>query len=290
MLIANLAGRLSLLQDHLALDVERASDGEFGPDPQAAYEDWATFSTWASGVQVDGHALAVRFAQRDLGPPVPRPSQVFAIGLNYADHAAEADLQVPEHLVVFTKFASCLTGADVDVRLSGDRVDWEAELVVVIGRGGRDVPVADAWSRVAGLCVGQDLSDRTVQSRGAPAQFSMGKSFAGYGPVGPAVVTLDALAGHDVDALRITCEVVDQDGAAPRVLQDGSTADMVFDVPELVSRLSAVVDLHPGDLIFTGTPAGVGLGRDPQEFLRPGQVLTTRIEGVGAIRQRLVRP
>lgn len=290
MRIANLSGRLSLLHGRSALDVERASAGKFGPDPQAAYDDWPAFAAWAATVRVDGDAAAAPFEDRDLATPVPRPSQVFAIGMNYADHAAEAGLEVPEHLVVFTKFASCLTGADVDVPLSGDRVDWEAELVVVVGRGGRDVPTAEAWSHVAGLAVGQDLSDRTVQSRGTPAQFSIGKSFAGYGPVGPAVVTLDELAGHDLDALRVTCEVAGQDGGAPRVLQDGSTADMVFGVPEVVARLSAVVELNPGDLIFTGTPAGVGLGRSPQEFLRPGQVLTTRIEGVGEIRQHLVRP
>ena len=285
MRIANLAGRLTLLEGALALDVERASAGRFTADPQAAYLDWTAFTSWAAEVRVEGHARAAPFANRDLETPVPRPSQVFAIGLNYADHAAEAHLDVPDELVVFTKFASCLTGPDVDVQLSGDRVDWEAELVLVIGRGGRDISVVDAWDHVAGLSVGQDLSDRTVQSRGKPAQFSMGKSFAGYGPVGPAVVTLDELADSDIDALSIRCEIVGADGVT-RVLQAGSTRAMVFGVPDLLARLSAVVELRPGDLIFTGTPAGVGLGRDPQEFLHAGQTLTTSIEGLGAIRQR----
>jgi 2-keto-4-pentenoate hydratase/2-oxohepta-3-ene-1,7-dioic acid hydratase in catechol pathway len=222
-----------------------------------------------------------------IGPCVPRPVNFVCIGLNYADHAAEAHLEVPEHLVVFTKFASCLTGPDVAVALSGDRVDWEAELVVVIGRGGRDIAAADAWDHVAGLAVGQDLSDRTVQSYGRPAQFSMGKSFAGFGPVGPAVTTLDALGGAAADALAIRCEVTDPDGTV-RVLQDGTSADMLFGVPEIIHRLTAVVELRPGDVVFTGTPAGVGLGREPQEFLRAGQVLTTTIEGLGSIRQRLL--
>lgn len=285
MRIANLAGRAGLLHEGCAVDVERASAGAFGADPQGLYDDWAAFTAWASGVDVAGHPQAVSYEPRDLGCPVPRPSQVFAIGLNYADHAAESQLEVPEHPVVFTKFASSLAGPDVEVSLSGERVDWEAELVVVVGSGGRGIDAGQAWDHVAGLAVGQDLSDRTVQSRGAPAQFSLGKSFAGYAPVGPAVVTLDELAGHDVDDLRISCEVTEDGGT--RVLQEGSTGSMVFGVAELLARLSDVVELRPGDLLFTGTPAGVGLGRRPQEFLKPGQVLTTRIEGLGEIRQQL---
>lgn len=289
MRVANLQGRSVLIDGTAAVDVEQASRGRFGADPQAVWGDWAEFSTWASGVHVAGHELSQPFEPGDLQAPVPRPSQVFGIGLNYAEHAAESQMTLPEHPLVFTKFPSSVAGPDVTVRLTGDRVDWEAELVIVIGRGGRDIEVGDAWDAIAGFTVGQDLSDRTVQSRGNPAQFSMGKSFQNFAPIGPAVVTLDELrAGHDPDALRIGCRIADVDGGEERVLQDGSTSDLIFSVPQLVARLSGIVALLPGDLIFTGTPSGVGLGRDPQVFLRDGQVLTTEIEGLGTIRQQFV--
>lgn len=286
MRIANLAGRAVLLSDSKAVDIEKASAAKFAADPQSLWSDWAAFLSWGAVVDVDQHPEGKPYDSGDLQAPVPRPRQVFGIGLNYADHAAESKLELPENPLVFTKFPSSVTGPDATIRLSGDRVDWEAELVVVIGVGGRGLPVAGAWDAVAGLTVGQDLSDRTVQNWGNPAQFNLGKSFAQYGPTGPAVVTVDEVrANHDLDALTIRCSVADTVGGARRVLQEGTTSDMIFSVPELVSRLSAIVDLQPGDLIFTGTPAGVGLGRDPQVFLVPGQQLTTEIEGLGAIRQ-----
>lgn len=236
---------------------------------------------------IDPETLPPLPPETRLGPCVGGTRNVVAIGLNYADHAAEASMELPENPLVFTKFPSSLTGADATVRLTGDRVDWEAELVVVIGRGGRDIPKDEAWDAVAGLTVGQDISDRTVQNWGKPAQFNLGKSFENYAPTGPAVVTLDELrsAGHDPAALRIHCEIADEPGGAPRTLQDGTTADLIFPVDELVARLSAIVELRPGDIIFTGTPSGVGLGRTPQVFLQPGQRLTTEIEGLGTIRQ-----
>lgn len=289
MQIANLSGRAVVIEGPWALDIEGASGGRFSADPQAVWNRWPDFAAWAAEVEVEGHPDAVRYREPDLGPPVPRPSQVFAVGLNYADHAAEANLDVPDNPIVFTKFPSSLVGPDVTVRLSGDRVDWEAELVLVVGSGGRDIAEAQAWEAIAGLTVGQDLSDRTVQSWGKPPQFNLGKSFQGYGPTGPAVVTLDEVRrAYDPDALRIRCEVVDSDGGEPRLLQDGTTADLIFAVAPLVARLSAIVELFPGDLIFTGTPAGVGMGRTPQVFLQPGQRLRTEIEGVGVIRQTFV--
>ncbi len=283
MRIANRGGRAVLLGQGVALDVATASSGRFGPDPMAVYRAWREFAAWASGIDVGADPAAQPVEGAGLDAPVPAPQQVFAIGLNYADHAKETGMALPEDPLVFTKFPSALAGPETTVRLSGDRVDWEAELVAVVGEGGRDLPAT--WDAVAGLTVGQDLSDRTVQNRGDRPQFGLGKSFAGYAPTGPAVVTIDELrAGHDLDALRIGCRV-SEDGGEERVLQDGTTADLVFTVPELVHRLSAVVELRPGDLIFTGTPSGVGLGRSPQEFLKPGQVLTTEIEGLGTIRQ-----
>jgi 2-keto-4-pentenoate hydratase/2-oxohepta-3-ene-1,7-dioic acid hydratase in catechol pathway len=285
MRIGNLDGRLVLIDERRALDVETASDARFSSDPQAVYSRWDEFTEWAS---TQDAATGAVYEARDLAAAVPRPSQVFAIGLNYANHAGESGFAVPADPVVFTKYVSSLTGADVDVALTGDRVDWEAELVAVIGRGGRDIPESQAWLHVAGLTVGQDLSDRTIQFWGDPPQFSLGKSGAGFAPLGPWVVTVDEVAAeHDENALGIRCVLIDEDGTE-RVLQNGNTRDLIFTIPELVARLSAVVELLPGDIIFTGTPEGVGVGRDPQEFLRAGQMLRTEIEGVGIIRQRFV--
>lgn len=281
--IANVRGRLCLVDDSGAIDVAGASDGRFGPAPADAYEHWDDFAAWLDAAD---HTDVERtpFAPEDLMAPVPRPSQIFAIGLNYADHAAEAAMDLPEHLVVFTKFGSSLSGASTEVPLSGPTMDWEAELVVVIGRAGRDIAEADSWDHVAGLAVGQDLSDRTVQSRGKPAQFSLGKSLAGFAPVGP-VLPVSKVSGRD--SLGIRCTVTMPDGSE-RVLQNGTTADMIFSVPSIISRLSAIVELRPGDLIFTGTPSGVGLGRDPQEFLAAGSTLRTEIDQLYPITQRIV--
>jgi 2-keto-4-pentenoate hydratase/2-oxohepta-3-ene-1,7-dioic acid hydratase in catechol pathway len=156
-------------------------------------------------------------------------------------------------------------------------VDWEVELVAVIGRAAHRVPADDAWAYVAGLTVGQDLTERITQWSGsAPQQFSLGKSYPGFGPLGPAVVTLDEF--DDPADLRIGCEV---NGVS---MQSASTSEMTFNVPELVSRLSAVLPLLPGDLIFTGTPAGIGATRVPPVFLKAGDELVSRIEGIGTLR------
>ncbi len=262
MRIANRSDRLVLISDSRTLDVARASGGRFDADPQGVWSVWPDFRRWSAGVDVDEHPDAEPLDPARLGAPVPRPRQIFAIGLNYADHAAEAGMELPENPLVFTKFPSSLAGPLSTVRLSGDRVDWEAELVLVIGAGGRDIARGEAWEAVAGLTVGQDLSDRTVQSWGAPAQFNLGKSFAEYAPTGAAVVTLDEVRRTaDPDALAIRCEIdLEVDGrAGRRVLQDGTTADLIFPVPELIARLSKIVELYPGDLVFTGTPSGVGL-------------------------------
>lgn len=207
-----------------------------------------------------------------------------AIGLNYRDHADESGHAYPDHLVVFTKFFSALAPPHASVELPSDTVDYETELVVVIGRGGHRIPEALAWDHVAGLAVGQDFSDRTVQLRGPAPQFSLGKSYPGFAPYGPALVTPDELP--DRDALRIRAVLEGAGPGAPVVLQDGTSADMIFPVARIIADLSEVLTLYPGDLVFTGTPAGVGAvtGR----FLRPGDALTSTIEGVGSIRNEFV--
>ncbi|GIU84979.1 MAG: fumarylacetoacetate hydrolase [Acidimicrobiales bacterium] len=212
------------------------------------------------------------------GPCVPRPSKVFAIGLNYRSHAAELGSPIPDEPLVFTKFPSCLAGPNDEVHLSGSRVDWEVELVVVIGRRVRHVSPEDAWEAVAGLTLGQDVSDRDLQFRGSPPQFSLGKSFDTFGPIGPEIVSPDAF--DDPDDIEISCEI------SGETMQRARTSDMIFSVPELISYLSHVCTLEAGDLVFTGTPSGVGMGRG--RYLRDGDVIVSRAESIGTMRNRCV--
>ena len=277
MRIANLNGRLVLLTaDGAAADVEQLSGGRFAADPQAVYDRWSEFRAWAA--EIDSPP-SVAVAAADLGSPAPAPRQVFGIGLNYRAHAAESGLAAPEVLPpVFTKYASSITGPVSRVRLpEGGHTDWEVELVVVIGRRAEKVAEAEAWEHVAGLCVGQDVSERITQMQSSAPQFGLGKSFPGFAPMGPWLVTPDEFANPD--DLELGCSI---DGEE---MQKGRTGDLIFSVPALISKLSAVLPLLPGDVIFTGTPAGVGLGRTPQRFLADGEELVSYVEGIGELRQ-----
>ncbi len=275
MRIANVSGRCVLVLGDEIADIETATGGAFGPDPMAPYADWDGFV--AAAATIDRGTGPLRHSE--LGCAVPTPRQVFAIGLNYRAHAAETGRDLPELPATFTKFPASLNGPFGDIALVGDTNDWEVELVAVIGRTADGVAEADGWSHIAGLAVGQDISDRHLQFA-AGAQFSLGKSHTGYGPIGPWVVTLDEIP--DPDDLAIRCTL---DG---EVVQDARTSDLVFGVPRLVAELSGVLPLLPGDVIFTGTPSGVGVARTPQRFLRPGEVIESSIEGVGTIRNRCV--
>jgi 2-keto-4-pentenoate hydratase/2-oxohepta-3-ene-1,7-dioic acid hydratase in catechol pathway len=279
MRIANLDGRLHILTTDGAVDVESASNGLFSADPQAVYNRWDDFRIWAA----DADLTAARPVDTGtLGPPAPRPPQVLAVGLNYREHATEAGLDIPEEPVVFTKFPSCLTGPHDDIAVHpGSWTDWEVELVAVIGRRAENVTTEQGWSHVAGLTVGQDISDRLLQFRGPkPQQFDLGKSRPGFGPIGPWIVTPDELP--DPDDLTITCTL---DGEQ---MQQASTKDMIFSVPQIVARLSAILPLLPGDVIFTGTPSGIGATMTPPRWLTPGQLLTSRVEGIGEMSNPIV--
>jgi 2,4-didehydro-3-deoxy-L-rhamnonate hydrolase len=274
MRIGNLSGRLTLFTDGGVVDVERASGGRFDSKPQAAYANWAELVGWASSVGPS--AAAAHFEFTNLGAPVPRPEQVFALGLNYINHASEGGSDVPEYPMVFAKYVSSFTGPTGEITLSGDTVDWEVELVAVIGKLARNVAKTDAWDHVAGLTVGQDISDRTVQLRGPRPQMSLGKSFPGYSPIGPWLVTPDEFPNPD--DIEISCAV------NGKTMQKARTADLVFDIPTLVADLSTILPLYPGDVIFTGTPGGVGAGMKPPQYLQPGDELVTTIEGIGEMR------
>jgi 2-keto-4-pentenoate hydratase/2-oxohepta-3-ene-1,7-dioic acid hydratase in catechol pathway len=266
-----------LLAGDGAVDVERASGGVFTADPQAVYERWEEFAAWAREADV---SAAEPYEVGDLGSPVPVPRQVFAIGLNYRDHAAESGFAVPEHPVVFTKFVSSIIGPTGDIALPEGNVDWEVELVAVIGRRAYQVAEDEAWAYVAGLTIGQDVSERVMQFIAPPAQFSVSKSFPGFSPMGPALVTLDEIG--DRDDIELGCVLNGES------MQKGRTSDMIFSIPSLVAQLSAVLPLLPGDVIFTGTPAGVGQGRKPAKFLASGDELVTYVKGIGEMRHRFV--
>jgi 2-keto-4-pentenoate hydratase/2-oxohepta-3-ene-1,7-dioic acid hydratase in catechol pathway len=275
MRFGTLDGRFVLVRDGHTLDVAEASGGRLPPDACAALSRWDELTDWARSVE---WSEATAVAPERLGPPVPNPRQVFAVALNYAPHAAEGGYQPPADPLVFTKFPTCLTGPYATVELPGEKVDWEVELVAVIGTGGHRIPEDHAWRHIAGLTVGQDLSERHVQMLGTPPQFSLAKSFPGFGPTGPVLVTPDELT--DPDDLEITGEL---NGA---IVQQARTKDMIFPIPELVARISAICPLLPGDLIFTGTPAGVGNRMTPPRYLRPGDELVSRADGIGELRTR----
>lgn len=275
MKIAAIAGRAALVIGDGIADVATASDGRFGPDPMGLYDNWDEFVAFAATVTEPTAPLVLTA----LGNPVPRPGQVFAIGLNYRGHAEESGMAIPDVPATFTKFPSSLSGPFDDIEIHGDTVDWEVELVAVIGRRADRVAEADGWAHIAGLTIGQDISDRTLQFS-AGGQFSLGKSWRGYGPMGPWLVTLDEVPNPD--DLALGCSV---DGD---VVQDARTSDLIFSVPQLVAELSAVCPLLPGDVIFTGTPAGVGIARQPARFLTVGSTLTTWIESIGEISNRCI--
>lgn len=273
MRIASVRGRAALVRGDTVHDLEQASAGRFGPDPSALFARWDELVAWARDAQLgDGAPLS----EAELTCPAPQPRQVFALAVNYMDHAAEAAVEPPKHPLVFTKFPTSISGPFSPIELPTNRADWEVELVVVIGRETFRAPESAAWDAVAGLTVGQDISERRMQFRKPFPHLSVAKSLPGFGPIGPVVVTPDELA--DRDALRLACSV----NGEP--MQDAVTRDLIFPVATIIAEISSAVRLLPGDLIFTGTPSGTGSTRDPRRYLRPGDVVESSIEGIGAMR------
>jgi len=242
-----------------------------------ARPDWADF---AAGGGAASHALD----DADLAPVVPFPSKIICLGLNYASHIKEMGHELPEYPTLFAKFPGTLIGAYDPIQLPrvSKEVDWEVELGVVIGRRARNVSVEEAPAAIAGYTVVNDVSVRDYQ--GHASQWLAGKMFERTTPVGPALVTLDELPGGGAD-LAVRCEV---DG---QVMQDSRTSDLLFSPTEIISYISDIITLEPGDLIATGTPGGVGAARTPPVWLRPGQVVRTVVEGVGeCVNQCLPEP
>jgi 2-keto-4-pentenoate hydratase/2-oxohepta-3-ene-1,7-dioic acid hydratase in catechol pathway len=209
--------------------------------------------------------------------PVPDPEKIICVGLNYADHAAETGATVGDEPVIFNKFPTALRadGDPIELPKLSSQVDYEAELVAVIGRGGRHIPQQQALEHVAGYACGHDVSARDWQKGKPGGQWLLGKGFDSFAPLGPHLVTADEVG--DAGNLRIALRL------NGRTMQDSSTRQLIFKIDQLVAYLSGVCTLSPGDLIYTGTPPGVGMARKPPVFLQPGDTVEVEIERIGVL-------
>lgn len=215
-----------------------------------------------------------------LLPPIPTPQKIACVGLNYADHVAETGDSIPDAPVIFNKFPTALAknGDRIEIPAVSDKIDYEAELVVVIGRVGRNIPASEALDYVAGYCCGNDVSARDWQMRPPARQWFIGKTFDSFAPIGPWIVTPDEIP--DPHTLEIEMRLNGQ------VMQHSNTNQFIFSIPTLIEWISQVCTLVPGDLIFTGTPPGVGMGRNPQVFLKDGDVCEVEIAKIGTLRNK----
>jgi len=219
------------------------------------------------------------YADADLAPLVPRPPKIICVGQNYLAHINEMGSKAPEYPTLFAKYTRALIGPNDAITLpaASERVDWEVELALVIGQGGRHLTAANAMEAVAGYTALNDISARDWQRR--TQQWLQGKTFEGTTPLGPVLVTRDEL---DISDLEVRCEV---DGV---VMQQSRTSDLLFKAADIVAYASTIITLEPGDIIATGTPSGVGAGRTPPVFLKPGQTVRTYVEGIGECVNRTV--
>lgn len=227
-------------------------------------------------------AVSTAAAEARYHAPVTDPHKIICLGLNYRDHALESGKAIPAEPVLFAKFATCLIGHGQSIvapRVS-QRVDYEAELVIVIGKTGRHISKEQAFGFVAGYAVGHDVSARDWQFKGETKQWLSGKVFDTFGPVGPELVTVDEAPDPHHLPIRLRLN--------GKVMQDSNTSQLIFGVPEILAYVSQILTLEPGDLIFTGTPPGVGDARKPPVYLKPGDVAEVEIEGLGVLRNPVV--
>jgi len=250
-------------------------------DLAAAYDD--TLAVVAAGVTAidnpDAHP-SHKFSQIRLLAPISNPPRIFAIGLNYRDHAAEAKMALPSAPVVFFKMPTAIIGVQDAIVLpkNSREPDYEAELAFIIGKGGYRIP-ATAWrEHVYGYTIINDVSARDIQR--STSQWSLAKSFPTYCPMGPDIVTADEIA--DPHQLAISLSI---DG---ETLQNSNTRELIFKIPELIEYISSITPLLPGDIVSTGTPSGVGMGRTPKRWLQPGETVTVTIEGLGSLTNSIV--
>ena len=269
------AARAGVLIDETVFDL---STYGFGSTLEFLEAGDAALAKAKARVQAGNGGIAL--SQVRLLSPIPRPSRVFGVGLNYAEHAAESQMKVQVVPTVFLKLSSTVVGPDVDVVLphNATQSDYEAELAVVIGKAGYRIAAADAEKHIFGYTICNDVSARDVQL--ATSQWTLGKSFPTFTPIGPAIVSKDEVGDpHELDiSLTIDGET----------LQSSNTRLLIFRVPQLVEYISSITPLEVGDVISTGTPPGVGLGRTPQRWLKPNEEMVITIEKVGSLRNRTV--
>ena len=270
-------GKAVLIKDDHYFDVASLSDGAISSDSVEALK----FQTELSELYetLSENNATGNLSEVELGNPVPKSPNCYAVGLNYRKHAEESGMDIPEVPMIFTKHTSCFVGPKANVEMRSDYVDWEVELVAVIGKEGKNIPKENALEHVAGLCVGQDISDRPAQFATTPAMFNLGKSFDTYGPMGPALVSLDLL--ENCESLDIECKLNGE------TVQKSNTSDLIFNISSIISYLSEIVSLNVGDTIWTGTPSGVGIASG--KFLKDGDILTSSIEGLGSMDNKCVR-
>lgn len=246
------------------------------------FRDAIAFMTAPASVQADvaKKKSSVSLDGVKLKAPIPAPPRIFGIGLNYADHAAESKMEPQKVPSVFIVLSSAVVGPDQDVILpkASSMVDYEAELGVVIGKPGYQIPAAQAMEHVYGYTIMNDVSARDVQR--ATTQWSLGKSFPTFAPMGPWIVSKDEVP--DPHALSISLTI------GSEKLQDSNTSLLLFKIPELIEYISGITPLQAGDVISTGTPSGVGMGRNPQRWLKPGEEMVIRIDKLGELRNKLV--
>jgi 2-keto-4-pentenoate hydratase/2-oxohepta-3-ene-1,7-dioic acid hydratase in catechol pathway len=247
--------------------------------PLSGYADTLAFlnagsEAWAASAK-SAKDLSKYVPVQKVLAPLSRPPKLLCIGLNYRDHATESNMALPKTPVVFTKFSNCIVGPGDTVVLPAvsSEPDYEAELAIVIGKRGRNIAAADWQQHVFGYTIVNDISARDIQL--STSQWSLGKSFDTFGPMGPAIVCKHEIPDPHVLSIKLSIDGV--------YLQDSNTDQLVFKAGELIAYLSSIMTLEPGDLISTGTPAGVGLGRTPRRWLKPGETMTVEIEGIGSL-------
>ena len=275
--LANVSGKSVLVNGDAYFDLAKISEGNVSSDPSQVVNSLGAISKLYE--QIDQFDASGSLKDVQMGPPVTGSRNCFAVGLNYRNHAEESGMEIPPFPMIFTKHTSCINGPFDNIEMRSDIVDYEAELVVVIGKQGKNISNDEAWNHVAGLTVGQDISDRSVQFHATPPQFNLGKSFDTFGPIGPILVSPDQF--EDKSSLNLECSVNGE------LRQKDNTNDLIFDIPYIISYVSEFITLEPGDLIFTGTPAGVGATQG--KLLKDGDILSTTISGIGTIENKCVR-
>ena len=275
--LANVNGKSSLIYGESYYDINTISQGKISSDPSEVLDSLNDLHELSSNI--NNFEPTGLIENSLLGAPITNSRNCFAVGLNYKAHAEESGMEIPPFPMVFTKHTSCIVGPFEEIQMRSDIVDYEAELVVVIGKEGKNITKANAWEHVAGLTVGQDISDRAVQFHATPPQFNLGKSFDTFGPISPCLVSPDLVTNKD--AVQLQCYVNDE------LRQETSTDDLIFTVPDIISYISEFLTLNTGDLIFTGTPSGVGATQG--KLLKHGDIVTTSINEIGTIINKCIR-